>query len=132
IRRGDADALADLRAYHPERVTPNDARLADAQLVLARSYGASSWPRLAQSCELIDAIWRDDLAAVEALVARHPHLLHENAGIRNANWGPPMSYAANLGRDRIIAMLHRLGAMDLMHALDRAVLQSKVATARML
>ena len=31
-------------------------------------------------------------------------LLRENAGIRNSNWGPPLSYAANLGRDRIIEM----------------------------
>jgi hypothetical protein len=31
------------------------ARLADAQLVLARSYDAGSWPRLVVVCELIDA-----------------------------------------------------------------------------
>jgi ankyrin repeat protein len=65
-------------------------------------------------------------------VVKHPRLLHENAGIRNGNWGPPMTYAANLGRDRIIIMLHELGARDLMSAIDRAALQSKVETARML
>ena len=63
---------------------------------------------------------------------KHPNLLHENAGIRNSNWGPPMSYAANLGRDEIIKMLYELGARDLESAIDRAALQSKIGTARML
>ena len=36
-------------------------KLADAQLALARSYEAPSWPRLVQCCKLIDAIWRDDV-----------------------------------------------------------------------
>jgi hypothetical protein len=107
-------------------------KLADAQLVLARSYEAASWPRLVQCCKLIDAIWRDDVDAVRDLVVKHPNLLHENAGIRNNNWGPPMSYAANLGRDQVIKMLHELGATDLKSAIDRAVLQSKIGTARML
>jgi len=61
-----------------------------------------------------------------------PNLLHEYAVIRNSNWGPPLSYAANLGRDEIIKMLHDLGATDLESAIDRATLQSKIDTARML
>jgi ankyrin repeat protein len=43
-----------------------------------------------------------------------------------------MSYAANLGRDRIIELLHSLGASDLEHALDRATLQGRIGTARKL
>jgi len=101
-------------------------------VVVARSYEAASWPRLVQCCKLIDAIWRDDVDAVRDLVVKHPNLLHENAGIRNNNWGPPMSYAANLGRDQIIKMLYELGATDLKSAIGRAVLQSKIGTARML
>lgn len=63
----------------------------------------------------------------------NPKLIHEHALIRtNSNWGPPMSYAANLGRDRIIRMLHELGATDLGTAIDRAALQGKIGTARML
>jgi hypothetical protein len=132
IHRGEAPALADLAQYRPETIDPARASLAEAQLVLARSYGASSWTRLVQSCRLIDAIWRDDADAVRKLVTDNPNLLHENAGIRNSNWGPPMSYAANLGRDAIIEMLHGLGATDLESAIDRAMLQSKVGTARKL
>jgi hypothetical protein len=43
-----------------------------------------------------------------------------------------MSYAANLGRDRIIAMLRELGADDLNFAFDRACLQGRIDTARAL
>src|SRR5688500_9090015 len=132
VRRGDPSALEEFNRHHPKPVSPENARLADAQLALARSYGAASWPRMVQSCKLIDAIWRDDLDAVRDLIVKHPNLIHENAGIRNGNWGPPMSYAANLGRDRIIRMLHEMGATDLETAIGRAVLQSKIETARML
>ena len=131
IRRGDAQALAEFQKFHPH-ADPANVKLSEAQFALARSYGAVSWPRLVQSCNLIDAIWRDDLEAVRELVTKHPNLIHENAGIRNSNWGPPMSYAANLGRDSIIKMLYDLGARDLKSAAGRAVLQSKIDTARML
>lgn len=131
IRNGDAQALAEFKTFHPHH-HKDEIKLADAQFALARSYGAASWPRLVQSCKLIDAIWRDDLEAVRELVVKHPNLLHENAGILNHNWGPPLTYAANLGRDNIIRMLYELGARDLATAIDRAALQSKIGTARML
>lgn len=132
IRRGEPEALADLTEFHPDAPAPADVKLADAQLVLARSYQAPSWPRVVLCCKLIEAIWGDDVDAVRDLVTKHPHLLTEHAGIRNSNWGPPLSYAANLGRDRIIELLHQLGATDLEHAIDRAVLQSRIGTARKL
>jgi Ankyrin repeat len=133
LKAGDAAALAELHEFHPKSLTPEAAKLADAQLVLARSYQATSWPRLVQAVELVDAIWEDDLEAVRALVTRNPELLHEHALIRtDSNWGPPLSYAANLGRDRIIRLLHSLGATDLDTALDRAALQGQVGTGTML
>ena len=61
IHAGDANAIAELREHHPESIDPAAAKLADAQLVLARSYGASSWTRLVHAVQLADAIWRDDL-----------------------------------------------------------------------
>jgi hypothetical protein len=132
IRDGDPSALAELEQYHPKHADAASVKLADAQLVLARSYQAPSWPRLVQACELVDAIWRDDVAAVRAMIAKNPRMLHENALIRNSNWGPPMSYAANLGRDEIIDALIELGARDFESAIDRAALQSQVGTARKL
>lgn len=134
IHAGNVDAVADLRQHHPHPPADlRDVALADAQLVLARTYQASGWPRLMQAVHLVDAIWRDDLDAVRELVTANPQLLHEHVLVRtDSNWGPPMTYAANLGRDHIIRMLHGLGAKDLESAAGRAALQGKVGTARML
>jgi hypothetical protein len=133
IHTGDADAIAELREHHPESIDPAAAKLADAQLALARSYQGSSWTRLVHAVRLADAIWRDDLDAVRALIAGNPALIHEDVLIRtDSNWGPPMTYAANLGRDRIIRFLHGHGATDLKSAAGRAVLQGKAETFRMI
>jgi hypothetical protein len=132
IRRGEPEALADLQEFHPRPTTPEMVKLADAQLVLARAYQAPSWPRLVRACHLVDAIWQDDVQMVRTLVTKHPALLHEPVLIRESNWGPPMSYAANLGRDAIIHALHALGATDHLHAIERAALQGKVGTAHLL
>jgi hypothetical protein len=133
VHAGDARAIAELREHHPETIDPASAKLADAQLVLARSYQASSWTRLVHAAQLADAIWRDDLDTVRTLITRNPALLHEDVLIRtDSNWGPPMSYAANLGRDEIICFLHRQGAKDLEHAAGRAALQSHADTVRMI
>lgn len=133
LHAGDPAAVEEFRANHPKEIAPADAILADAQFALARAYGLRSWPRLVQACELIDAIWRDDRDAVREMIGKHPNLLHENArGTDKCNWGPPMSYAANLGRNEIIAFLAEMGASDLEHALGRAMLQGKIDTAELL
>jgi hypothetical protein len=46
IHRGEPEALHDLQEFHPKPPEPAEAKLADAQLALARSYDAASWPRL--------------------------------------------------------------------------------------
>lgn len=124
----------DLSRYEQEATTlaGEGMALPEAQRAVAAGFGIDSWERLALACRLVDAIWADDVDAVRELVSSHPGLLHESALVRKSNWGPPMSYAANLGRDRIISLLHDLGATDHLHALDRAVLQGQVATARLL
>jgi hypothetical protein len=133
IHAGEANAIAELREHHPESIDPSSAKLADAQLVLARSYQASSWTRLVHAVQLADAIWRDDLDTVRTLITRNPALIDEDVLIRtDSNWGPPMSYAANLGRNEIIRFLHGHGAKDLEHAAGRAALQSKPDTVRMI
>ena len=133
IHEGDANAIAELREHHPDSIDPPNAKLADSQLVLARSYQASSWTRLVHALRLADAIWRDDLDTVRALMTSDAALIREHVLIRtDSNWGPPMSYAANLGRDRIIRMLHELGATDLESAAGRAALQGETETVRMI
>jgi hypothetical protein len=133
IHAGDPDALATYREHRPGATDPAAAKLADAQLVLARTYQASSWTRLVHAVRLANAIWDDDCDAVLQLVTANPELIDEAVLIRtDSNWGPPMTYAANLGRDRIIRMLRDRGATDLEPAAGRAALQGKVETAKML
>jgi hypothetical protein len=132
-RSCDPAAIAEVRKHHPNTPASSEAKLSDAQLVLARSYGLPSWPRLVTACKMTDAIWRGDVEAVRAMVLKDSRLLHEAArGVPDSNWGPPMSYAANVGQDAIIEMLRGLGATDVQHAFDRAVLQGQIETARRL
>lgn len=133
LHAGNATAIAELRELHPESIDPAAAKLTDAQLVLARSYQAPSWTRLVHAVQLAAAIWRDDADTVRALVTRNPSLVHEQVLIRtDSNWGPPLTYAANLGRDALVRLLHDHGARDLESAAGRAALQSKPDTVRLI
>jgi hypothetical protein len=129
----DANAIAALREHHSESIDPSTVKLADAQFVLARTYAASSWTRLVHAVRLAEAIWRDDLEEVRELITHNRALIDEHVLIRtDTNWGPPMTYAANLGRDRIIRLLHDHGARDLDSAAGRAALQGKTDTVRLI
>jgi hypothetical protein len=133
LHQGEPRALELWQKFRPESGPSSAAKLADAQFVLARMYGINNWPRMATACRLIDAIWRGDVERARRLVVKDPKLLHESAaGVPDSNWGPPMSYAANVGQDAIIQMLHGLGADDVQHAFSRACLQGKIETARRL
>jgi hypothetical protein len=129
LRRAVPEAIAEFRAHHPRAIAPEDAQLADAQLALARTYGVASWSRLIAKVRMVHAIWKDDVETVRKLAAKHPAMLHEDI---NPNWGPPMSFAANVGRDRIIDALRDAGAKDFEYAMRRAVLQGRIETARRL
>ncbi|MGH7554261.1 MAG: hypothetical protein ACREMQ_14735 [Longimicrobiales bacterium] len=73
IRDGDADAIAELQRQHPEKIDAATAKLADAQLVLAREYGFESWPKLVhhveslnpEGLEQFESIARDFVAAFQ-------------------------------------------------------------------
>ena len=133
IRAGDPAALSEFRRHYPKAVEPSIAKLTDAQLALARSYGLPNWARLVTACRMTDAIWRGDTETVRNLVLKNPHLLHEAVrGLPDCDWGPPMSYAANVGQEPIVQMLGEMGANDVQHAFERACLQGKIETARRL
>lgn len=132
FREGNPEAVTDFREHHTKVIEPESARLADAQFVLARSYGLRNWPRLVTACRMTDAIWRGDVDAVREMVLKDPRLLKEDARGVEGNWGPPLSYAANVGQDAIIEMLRGLGASDLEYAFGRACLQGHIGTARKL
>jgi ankyrin repeat protein len=132
VRRGDPEAQTEFSAHYPRPLDPAEARLVHAQLALARSYGVRSWLRLKLACQMTDAIWNDDAATVLKLIQDYPKLLQEDARGVTGNWGPPMSYAANVGRNNIVQMLRDRGADDVQYAFERACLQGKLDTARLL
>src|SRR5215475_3938517 len=79
IHAGESDAIAELREHHPNgALEPAKARLADAQVVLARMYQAASWMRLVQAVKLTDAICADDLRAILDLVTQNRNLLFDH------------------------------------------------------
>lgn len=60
VRAGDARALALVARHHPSRdVDSTEFPLAAAQLVVARSYGFTSWPRLRHYLDIAEP-WRRD------------------------------------------------------------------------
>ena len=84
--------MAGFRKHHIWAVEPWDAKLANAQFVLARSHGLPSWARLVTACRMTNAIWRGDAEGVRMLILKDPRLLHQAArGLPDSNWGPPMS-----------------------------------------
>ncbi|MBL9204591.1 MAG: hypothetical protein JNN01_05875 [Opitutaceae bacterium] len=145
-REGRPDALERLKQAHP-RSSENNAvdsasgppayKLCDAQWVIAREYGFSTWAELKQRIRahttigvLQTAIEKGERDTVVALLRAHPELLH--LPVWSGNWGPPMSHAANLGLLDIVQAVSALGARDHQHAFDRAVLQGRVDCARWL
>jgi hypothetical protein len=137
------DAFDRVRRRHPKFASADDEaiavrfKLSDAQLVIAREYNFSSWTQLKQrvagntAAELIRvAIRANDVAEVTRLLKANPILLH--VPVVSGNWGPPMSHAANLGLLDMVKAVATLGAKDVQHAFDRALLQGKIETAKWL
>src|SRR5215470_5813336 len=87
LRLENPSAVAEFQKHYAKKIEPSGAKLADAQFVLARSYGLRNWPRLVLACRMVDAIWRDDPDSVRELVSKHPRLLHEMArGTKSCKW----------------------------------------------
>lgn len=142
-KAGSGEALARIRRQHPKFRDTSDEdlsarlKLSDAQFVIAREYGFSSWAQLKQRisentvAQLIDkAIRAGDAAGVTQLLKTHPDLLH--VPVRSGNWGPPMSHAANMGRLDMVKTIAALGARDFQHAFERALLHGDIETAKWL
>jgi ankyrin repeat protein len=92
-RAGDEEAVRRVRASHPRlhnvpesSIPPEEFKLSDAQLVIAREYGFSSWPQLKHHIEtaragldepfrqFAAAVQRGDTARVRALLEATPGL----------------------------------------------------------
>jgi len=140
-RKGEREALNRILRRHPKfKDVPEDRALAlplklsDVQLVIAREYGFSNWAALKRriavhslSTVLEAAIRSADRDAVVTILRAHPEMLA--LPVRSGDWGPPMSYAANLGQLAIIQACAELGARDYQHAFDRALLQGQLECA---
>jgi hypothetical protein len=130
FRHGNPSAIGDFTDYHPQRVDPTTARLADAQLVLARSYDAGSWPRLVVVCELIDAVVHERFDTLRELAVEHPEVLVDTNG--HSRWGHLMSDTANAGIRRVIETLRAEGVRSVSAAMSQPALHKWVDTLRVL
>ena len=83
VRAQAPSALDDFSEFHPERIDPAIAALADAQLVLARNYGASSWPHLAAAVKTLDAISHDDFEALREVASAQPDVARDRDPTRD-------------------------------------------------
>ena len=131
-RAGEPAALAAFTEFHPEPIDPPSAKLADAHLVLARSYQAASWPQLMAVCGLIEAISANDFETVRRLTRAHPTLVHDRRGGRHAGWRRAVVDAANLALRRVVMTLQGHGARDVSEALGRPDLRQWIEALRLL
>ena len=81
--RGHSDAIARVRALHPDPPALENFALSDAQLVIARGYGFAGWPHMKRKIESLTqspadlfkaAIEAGDVDHVRQLLQAHPDL----------------------------------------------------------
>ena len=108
--RGSAtEAVAEVTAYH-RTADPETFALHDAQLVLARSYGFESWPKLKAAVDgvtaarLYDAVESADLDAVRELLRRRPEIVDRGRGMS------PLNLAVQRRDLEMTKLLLKLGA----------------------
>ncbi|HCL31780.1 MAG TPA: hypothetical protein DIC52_25540 [Candidatus Latescibacteria bacterium] len=112
-RDGSTDARQQF-SQHPQQVPADNAQLTDAQLVLARSLGADSWPRLRRHVlgrDLRQAIWNSDADSVRETIDEEADILND-AG-QHPRWGgrpTALQLAAERGQVDIARMLLERGA----------------------
>lgn len=114
FQRGDPATIAEFAERHPRQPSPNEPTLSDAQLVLARSYGQPSWPRLVafvHGARLRRGIWEGDEATVAEVLNGAPEAAAE-AGPHPMWGGEPtaLQVAAERGDVGVIRRLLDSGA----------------------
>ena len=105
--RGEEEALAEVNAHYRDADGAAFA-LHDAQLVLARSYGFDSWPKLrayvdgVTAARMCDAVERGDIQAVGEMLGRRPEIVN----LERPDHGEQRAlHIAVLGRDGAMVRL---------------------------
>jgi ankyrin repeat protein len=126
---GDADATQRVRASHPrlenvpqKSIPLDEFKLSDAQLVIAREYGFSSWPKLKHHIETVqagldktfqqfaDAVQHENVAQVRALLQATPALVKRiNTPVMNFD-APAIVVAASRNNRELVDALLENGA----------------------
>jgi ankyrin repeat protein len=114
FRSGEPDAVRELAEGHPRIVSPDAAKLTDAQLVLARRYGFNSWPKLrleTAGAQLRRAIWDRNPGGVAEVLESEPESLDRSGA--HPMWGgrpDALQVAAERGHVETVALLLDRGA----------------------
>ena len=113
-RAGDPDAQEEFQS-HPRSVRPDEAKLTDAQLVLSRSYGYDSWPKLrreAAGLQLRSAIWGRNLKSVKEALTEESDVVNDSGSHPLFHFGRPvpLQLAAERGETEIVRILLEGGA----------------------
>lgn len=113
LREGDPAAVDDFTAFHPDAPVGSEVRLTDAQLVLARSYRQSSFPRLLTTASIQRALHDSDVDALQAIAADDPEAL-KSFSTGHSGRGRPRQFSEStrVSRSNVHAFL-RAHAPDL-------------------
>jgi ankyrin repeat protein len=112
-RSDDASAVAEVRARYRNAQRETFA-LHDAQLVLARSYGFESWPKLKTYVDgvtvrrLVEAVRAGDFANVESLIDRRPELANMDVSADDEHRA--LHHAVLVRSPEMVRLLMRRGA----------------------
>src|SRR3984885_12968341 len=113
FRAGDAAAVNEVTSFydHPQHAT---FALHDAQVVIARSYGFDSWPKLKAYVDgvtirrLVEAVSNGDIERVRAMLKARPELA--NMAVSYGDEHRAIHYAAMHRQPEITRLLMRKGA----------------------
>jgi len=117
---GEAEATAEVNAHY-RAADASTFALHDAQLVVARSYGFESWPKLKSYVDgatvkrLADAVRMDDLARVRAMLQARPELADLTMSYGDEH--RPIHYAVMKRSPEMVRLLMRHGA-NARHGID--------------
>ena len=110
---GDAEAAAEVAAHY-RAADASKFALHDAQLVIARSYGFESWPKLKAYVDgvtvkrLADAVRADDLAQVQTMLQSRPELA--DMAMSYGDEHRPIHFAVMKRSPQMVSLLMRHGA----------------------